>query len=248
MCMAWCTLHAGMLYVASEEDVSLLGGAQAHLLVRAAGPLQQRLAAIAASGALNLVPLSAAALADVFLPAMLPLDWRWGTATQASVLFGFLISAQGGWRTQGMAHHLLQQFCFGENAQRCLLFLAHPPPSSICKLNPKSNDCRGAAEVEWTPGADGHPTAEALSVLWRRISAFPPADTQVRPAIAPALVQPCATFLEHPDSGNHSIIWSQFGAACKAQALPATDVPLERVPKKHLTLLPRSASAGCRSL
>ena len=67
---------SGTLYLASEEDVALLGDAQAHLLLRASGTLQQRLAAIAAGGVLNLAPLSAAVLADVFLPAMLPLDWR----------------------------------------------------------------------------------------------------------------------------------------------------------------------------
>jgi hypothetical protein len=71
-------LCAGTLYLASEEDVALLGDAQAHLLLRASGPLQQRLAAIAAGGVLSLAPLSAAVLADVFLPAMLPSDWRCG--------------------------------------------------------------------------------------------------------------------------------------------------------------------------
>lgn len=62
--------------MASEADISLLGGAQAHLLVSAAGELQERLGAIAASGVLSLAPLSATALADVFLPAMLPPEWR----------------------------------------------------------------------------------------------------------------------------------------------------------------------------
>lgn len=81
----------GMLYVASEADVALLGDAQAHLLLRASGSLQQRLAAIAAGSVLNLAPLSAAVLADVFVPAMLPLDWR--SALESDQLFGLQLHA-----------------------------------------------------------------------------------------------------------------------------------------------------------
>ena len=66
--------------MATDEEVALLGGGgQGHLLVRlppAHGSLASRLAAVAATGALNLRPLTAGALADVFLPAILPAAWR----------------------------------------------------------------------------------------------------------------------------------------------------------------------------
>lgn len=69
-----------MLYTANDEDVSLLGGSQGHLLVHFpdASALAGRLMAVAATGALSLRPLTAEALADVFLPAILPAAWRYG--------------------------------------------------------------------------------------------------------------------------------------------------------------------------
>ena len=76
--------------MATAEDVALLGPSRGHLLVRlpletpgdgssSAGPgLAARLTTIAAGGALNLRLLDAASLAAVFLPAMLPAEWRCG--------------------------------------------------------------------------------------------------------------------------------------------------------------------------
>lgn len=60
--------------------MALVGEGRRHQLVLPAPgrpSLAARLAAIADGGALNLVPLSAAALATVFLPPMLPDLWRW---------------------------------------------------------------------------------------------------------------------------------------------------------------------------
>lgn len=64
--------------MASDEDVALLGGGQGHLLAHLPGnsALGGRLAAVAATGALNLRLVTPAALADVFLPAILPAGWR----------------------------------------------------------------------------------------------------------------------------------------------------------------------------
>lgn len=143
-------LRAGTLYLASEEDVALLGDAQAHLLLRASGPLQQRLAAIAAGGVLSLAPLSAAVLADIFLPAMLPLDWRYG------------------WHDDILLEHSTTKLCCS-----CL-------HGCVSDFHGLCHVSRGAAEVQWTPGKDGQPTSEALAALWSRIIAFPPADAQVQ--------------------------------------------------------------------
>ena len=60
--------------------MALVGDGRRHQLVlpaRGRPSLAARLAAIADGGALNLAPLSAAALAAVFLPPMLPDLWRW---------------------------------------------------------------------------------------------------------------------------------------------------------------------------
>jgi hypothetical protein len=67
----------GPFYVVSEAEAALLDGRRESLVVSTSeSPLGARLLAIATRGALNLSPMTAAALADVFLPAILPAVWR----------------------------------------------------------------------------------------------------------------------------------------------------------------------------
>lgn len=87
-----CELRpAGMLYLATKSDMALLSEGPLHQLVHFEGfgpHLEARLAAVAAGGALNLAPLSAAALADIFLPPMLPDHWRCPPPPTPALSFG----------------------------------------------------------------------------------------------------------------------------------------------------------------